>query len=347
MVTLCCDRAEHSVPQTPHPALGAIADFVRPVLAVSLPAERILLASPSARELLAPDQSDVIGRCLTEYTSDGHPESATLLLNGHLNGFQSRRRLQRNPSTDVDLWFRAAFEADSCPQVLVLMSAAAEEPDWASTSDAGSTPAVIGSVDRHFAVDRISDDVEQFLGYPPEDLLGHSLLGLISPDDLPDLLFSVAQATAAQSGVCLAVKLLRPDHVRVRCQVALLPISPAPSFAFAIQPAPEFVGDRRTPNDLRSLLRRFVQGISAAAAARELTSYRSELRPTLPQLTSRELQIVSRLLAGDRVPAISRQLYLAQSTVRNHLSAVFAKLGVKSQQELIVLLRRAQHRPDR
>lgn len=32
-------------------------------------------------------------------------------------------------------------------------------------------------------------------------------------------------------------------------------------------------------------------------------------------------------------------MYLAQSTVRNHLSSVFRKFGVNSQQQLIVLLR--------
>jgi DNA-binding NarL/FixJ family response regulator len=59
----------------------------------------------------------------------------------------------------------------------------------------------------------------------------------------------------------------------------------------------------------------------------------------LSRLSSRELDIVRRLAAGDRVPTIAASLYISQSTVRNHLSTVFRKLGVHSQQELIVLLR--------
>jgi DNA-binding CsgD family transcriptional regulator len=40
------------------------------------------------------------------------------------------------------------------------------------------------------------------------------------------------------------------------------------------------------------------------------------------------------------VPSIAESLFLSPSTVRNHLSAVFRKLRVGSQQELIHLLRR-------
>jgi DNA-binding CsgD family transcriptional regulator len=45
------------------------------------------------------------------------------------------------------------------------------------------------------------------------------------------------------------------------------------------------------------------------------------------------------LLQGERVPGIARSLFLSASTVRNHLTAIFAKFGVHSQEELIQLLR--------
>jgi DNA-binding NarL/FixJ family response regulator len=60
--------------------------------------------------------------------------------------------------------------------------------------------------------------------------------------------------------------------------------------------------------------------------------------PGLDQLTSRELEVVTRLVQGDRVPTIARSLFLSQSTIRNHLSAAFAKLGVADQQQLVHLL---------
>lgn len=61
--------------------------------------------------------------------------------------------------------------------------------------------------------------------------------------------------------------------------------------------------------------------------------------PGLERLSRREIEVVRMLLLGDRVPVIARQLFISQSTVRNHLSSVFRKLRVNSQQELIVLLR--------
>ena len=60
---------------------------------------------------------------------------------------------------------------------------------------------------------------------------------------------------------------------------------------------------------------------------------------------TREIDIVARLVSGDRVPAISKALFLSQSTVRTHLSNAFRKLRISSQQELIELVRQSAQRP--
>jgi PAS domain S-box-containing protein len=79
-----------------------------------------------------------------------------------------------------------------------------------------------------------------------------------------------------------------------------------------------------------------------AAQLSELTSSGPSGRQSLAgleRLSRREVEVVRMLLHGDRVPVIARQLFISQSTVRNHLSSVFRKMRVSSQQELIVLLR--------
>jgi DNA-binding CsgD family transcriptional regulator len=54
------------------------------------------------------------------------------------------------------------------------------------------------------------------------------------------------------------------------------------------------------------------------------------------RLSRRELEVVTLLLDGLRVPLIARTLWITQSTVRNHLTSAYQKLGVSSQQELIL-----------
>jgi DNA-binding CsgD family transcriptional regulator len=56
-------------------------------------------------------------------------------------------------------------------------------------------------------------------------------------------------------------------------------------------------------------------------------------------LTARQREVVARLVAGDRVSTIAREMFLSPSTIRNHLTAVYRKFGVHSQVELISVLR--------
>ena len=67
--------------------------------------------------------------------------------------------------------------------------------------------------------------------------------------------------------------------------------------------------------------------------------------PRLGLLTSREWAVLTRLLDGQRIPAIAADLYVSQSTVRNHLSSIYAKLGVHSQVDLIRLVRQGTKSP--
>lgn len=52
-------------------------------------------------------------------------------------------------------------------------------------------------------------------------------------------------------------------------------------------------------------------------------------------LTKREKDVLWLLLDGRRVSSIARSLYLSEHTVRNHLKAIFRKLGAHSQTELV------------
>ena len=55
----------------------------------------------------------------------------------------------------------------------------------------------------------------------------------------------------------------------------------------------------------------------------------------LSALSTREREVLMHLVRNKRVRAIASLLFISQHTVRNHLKSAYAKLGVKSQQELI------------
>lgn len=56
-------------------------------------------------------------------------------------------------------------------------------------------------------------------------------------------------------------------------------------------------------------------------------------------LSARQWEVLSRLAQGERVPTIASALSVSQSTVRNHVSTILSRFGVKSQPELLALLR--------
>jgi DNA-binding CsgD family transcriptional regulator len=61
--------------------------------------------------------------------------------------------------------------------------------------------------------------------------------------------------------------------------------------------------------------------------------------PGVADLSPRQWEVLTRLLQGERVPRIADELFLSQSTVRNHLADMFKKMGVHSQEELLDLFR--------
>lgn len=67
----------------------------------------------------------------------------------------------------------------------------------------------------------------------------------------------------------------------------------------------------------------------------------AQLPPPFDQLTSREREILARLVAGDSNAQIGRKLGISDKTVRNQLSAVFGKLSVSDRVQAALLARDA------
>jgi len=61
--------------------------------------------------------------------------------------------------------------------------------------------------------------------------------------------------------------------------------------------------------------------------------------PRLNELSEREREVLTELIAGSRVPTIAEKLFISQNTVRNHLKAIYRKVDVSSQGDLIEMVR--------
>lgn len=57
-------------------------------------------------------------------------------------------------------------------------------------------------------------------------------------------------------------------------------------------------------------------------------------RTQLGDLSEREREVLAHLVEGQRIATIAQQLYLSEHTVRNHLKAIYRKLGFHSLAEL-------------
>ena len=116
----------------------------------------------------------------------------------------------------------------------------------------------------------------------------------------------------------------------------------APRFAFTLRPlTQEKIPDAERLSALESRLAQIAQEVRAVAFPVPSTETAPVLAdiPELANLTSREWQTLSLFADGGRVAGIAEHLGLSQSTVRNHLSAIFRKVDVGSQAELLARLR--------
>ena len=89
---------------------------------------------------------------------------------------------------------------------------------------------------------------------------------------------------------------------------------------------------RKTARLLESLRAALGDGGTVAQIARRATAANGHATDSL---TPREREIVSALSNGHRVGAIAGRLRVSEHTVRNHLKAVYRKLDVHSQVELL------------
>ncbi len=325
-----------------------LGDIAFPALVLEVPSERIVAASPAASRLLEPDGGMITGRLLEEFTADRPILGDDLFAGGRLNGFETFRVLKRadGENLSVRMWIRSFARRPSSEFVVVVIVADTPADEGGTDASWHDAPAIFGTADASLLIERVSSDAEELFNVPVEDLLGRSLLALIAEDDVPRCLIALSEASGGQAGITLNLDMRTGvAGPLLRCEVLLLPLQPSPSCAFVFLPIQDGAQEEHSSAELSAILFRLGRGAHVAKLARGVFHGVTERNvPGLSRLTTRELEVVGLLLDGDRPPAIAAKLFLTQSTIRNHLAAVFAKLGVASQQELVDLFRIAERK---
>ncbi|MDQ1696318.1 MAG: hypothetical protein QOJ03_1671 [Frankiaceae bacterium] len=130
------------------------------------------------------------------------------------------------------------------------------------------------------------------------------------------------------------------EWIWVRCHLSPLAAPHPIRYAVAIN-LPSRGGER--PEERASRLEGHLWRIALEVQAAEIGSQRG-LReawwsdPALAGLSERQAEILRRIVRGEAVPEIARDLVITESTVRNHLSAIYRKFGVHSQSALMLRL---------
>lgn len=65
----------------------------------------------------------------------------------------------------------------------------------------------------------------------------------------------------------------------------------------------------------------------------------SSVRERFPDLTAREAEVLELMADGATNPEIAERLFLGVSTVKSHINAIFAKLGVSERREAVAVVK--------
>jgi DNA-binding CsgD family transcriptional regulator len=200
-------------------------------------------------------------------------------------------------------------------------------------------PVSVGAISHEWRIVAISVDIEELTGQQPDVIVGHSLLEFVYPGDLVKFTDDQGAPVRSPWSQC-SVRFAHRQRGWMETCLLIAPFD-VDRWAFtilshvAVTEAPE---ERIAELELR--LRRIGAEVKAAGILDNLIAVPTPIDVSkLHDLTTRQWEILTLLLQGKRVPTIARELYISQSTVRNHLSAIFKKFGVHSQPELLEALR--------
>jgi DNA-binding CsgD family transcriptional regulator len=331
-----------------------VRDSAAPLAAVELPSGRFLAVNLPLAKALGTTVDALTGASSLDQLAAAERHSAELgfqaLADGHLTGYQAIRTRDSpgNPGQAFSVWVNAVEVGGTRVGLISVTPAAGPDGELRAlpsptVRELGDV--VLGTVDGAWRIDRISQDVTAFLGITPEQCVGVPVLGAIHPSDAPGFLAGVEHARRGERSVSLVVRLSarEPQWREVSAVFAVISPEVPPLMAFALIRGGSGTGtavDSTRESRLEAHMLRIADELHAAGLLPRLQQLPTlSGNPRLGLLTSREWAVLTRLLDGQRAAGIASDLVVSQSTVRNHLSSIYAKLRVDGQVDLIRTLR--------
>lgn len=317
-----------------------------PIIVWDLPAATVGMVNEPTEAMLGYPSHDLSGRKATEFLLPtlAVEHGFAAFRSGGADFIQARRdvRVSGGHITPTYVWAKSV-ELDDDKRVVSILIPAAEvgrlgrDPSrpWKDLA-----PIVIGIADSEWCVLRISADISTLVGRQSTELVGKSLLDLVRANEVafatsaitpsalgnPHIAVHLAHVDGTWVPACLVARTMENDGFR-GVAFALIGVPPLPR------------DDANRAEKLAMHLHRIGAEVRAAGVLDAFEALPDSAdHPQLSELTGRQMDIVERLLKGQRVPSMAKDLYISQSTIRNHLAAIFQKFGVHSQAELLEVL---------
>ena len=198
-------------------------------------------------------------------------------------------------------------------------------------------------IDHDWRLQFIIPELESF-GASPQQPIGFSVLPNIHPADLPAFLLvgeNVRTGEFDKSMVQIRFRSFNDDVGYFYVEATLeRPLGMPPGWLSVTSRIPDSISNGDSVEARLAAITQAAinEGPRERILGNPISSAGIQQLVAAHKLTERERQILTLLADGYRVRTMARTLHLTNGTVRNYLSAIFHKVGVRSQAELMDLI---------
>lgn len=200
---------------------------------------------------------------------------------------------------------------------------------------------MLGIVDESGRLAELSANADDLLGWG-EDHRDTKLQDWVHAEDMPAVATALAGSPQTGPPTTVSARIQGRDDQWIRVQCVVSPLLARSPSRHAIAIRLPYVGiepaDDRASRLEGHLWRIALEVQAAGLGGRPGSDDQWWAQPEFAELSERQADILRRTVRGERVHDIARELFITESTVRNHLSGIYRKFGVHSQTALMLRL---------